>query len=89
MACVPFSEAHTGEHIHERLVMEIVDWDIIEKVGPCLRDNAANVVAAFSVNIQISWLGQNFNDSDQVMMTRIIVITWLGPAHMAGPSQRL
>ena len=32
MACVPFDESHTGEHIYERLVYEIVDWDIIMKV---------------------------------------------------------
>ena len=49
MACVPFNESHTAEHIHERLVLEIVSWNIVMKAGPCLRDNAANVVAAFKV----------------------------------------
>ena len=32
LACIPFDESHTGEHIHERLVLEIVDWDIVRKV---------------------------------------------------------
>ena len=32
LACIPFDESHTGEHIHERLVLEIVDWDIVTKV---------------------------------------------------------
>ena len=70
MACVPFTESHTGEHIYEHLVLSIVDWDIIEQVGPCLRDNASNVVAAFKViqlnNSWLSWksffrLSQHFN----------------------------
>ena len=33
LACIPFSEAHTGEHIYEKLVLEIVDWDIVMKVS--------------------------------------------------------
>ena len=49
MACVPFDEAHTAVHIYESLVYEILDWDILEIVGPCVRDNAKNVKAAFTV----------------------------------------
>ena len=41
--------AHTGQHIYETLVLEILDWNLIEKMGPCIRDNAANVTAAFEV----------------------------------------
>ena len=63
MACVPFDESHTAEHIYERIMLEIMDWDIVRKVGPVLRDNASNMVAAFQVSILsiTSWLGRNIS----------------------------
>ena len=66
MACVPFDESHTGVHIYERLILEIVSWDIVEKVGPCLRDNAANMVAAFEVIITDYLAGPECQYSDPV-----------------------
>ena len=49
LGCSPFDESHTGENIYEKLTSVLSDWDILLKTGPCLRDNAKNMVAAFEV----------------------------------------
>ena len=49
IACVPFDDSHTAVNIYEKLEFVLKDWNILEKTGPCLRDNAANVKAAFAV----------------------------------------
>ena len=50
LACVPFDESHTGEHINHRLMDVLNDWDITQKTGVCLRDNANNMKACFTVD---------------------------------------
>ena len=47
LGCTPFDESHTGENIYEKLKCVLLDWEIYQKTGLCLRDNAANMVAAF------------------------------------------
>ena len=49
LGCNPFDESHTGENIHGRLKATLLDWNILDKTGLCLRDNASNVTAAFNV----------------------------------------
>ena len=49
MASVPFDESHTAENINATLTKVLEDWNILDKTGPSLRDNAANMVAAFNV----------------------------------------
>ena len=49
LACTPFTERHTAEHIYGKLESELQDWLILNRTGLCLRDNAANMVAAFHV----------------------------------------
>ena len=51
LACTPFDISHTGEHIFEALHWQLYDWDIIPRAGLCLRDNAANMQAAFELDI--------------------------------------
>ena len=48
IACVPFDVAHTGLNIAQKLHSVMEDWKIEKKIGICLRDNAANVTAAFN-----------------------------------------
>ena len=43
-----FDEAHTGENIYNMLDSVLTEWDIIWETRLCLRDNAANVTAAFN-----------------------------------------
>ena len=47
LACTPFDKKHTGENIYNRLISVLMDWDILQKTGVSVRDNAANMVAAF------------------------------------------
>ena len=49
IACIPFDESHTGENIYKKMVSVLQDWDILHMIGPCLRDNAANMKAAFKL----------------------------------------
>ena len=49
LGCAPFDESHTGENIYQKLTSVLTDWDLLLKTGPCLRDNAKNMVAAFEV----------------------------------------
>ena len=49
IACLPFDESHTAEAIYNRLISVLTDWDILHMTGPCLRDNAANMKAAFNL----------------------------------------
>ena len=49
LACRPFDGHHTAENIYSRLESTLLDWNIMDKVCVCLRDNAANMKAAFNV----------------------------------------
>ena len=49
LACIPFDDHHTTENIYSRLESTLLDWNIMDKVCVCLRDNAANMKAAFNV----------------------------------------
>ena len=49
LGCTPFDESHTGENIYEKLMATLLEWNIQDKAGLCLRDNAFNVEAAFNV----------------------------------------
>ena len=40
-------ESHTGENIYAKIRSVLLDWNIYDKTSLCLRDNAANMVAAF------------------------------------------
>jgi hypothetical protein len=48
LACSKFDERHTAANIFQRIESTAEDWDITTKIGVCLRDNAANVKAAFN-----------------------------------------
>ena len=48
LACAPFDISHTGYNIAQKLHSVMQDWKIEKQVGLCLRDNAANVTAAFN-----------------------------------------
>ena len=47
MACTPMDISHTGENIMKVLKDQIEAWEVTGKVGPCVRDNASNMVATF------------------------------------------
>ena len=47
LGCAPFDERHTGINIYNKLECELVDWNLLDKTGIVLRDNAANMEAAF------------------------------------------
>ena len=47
LGCAPFDERHTGVNIYKKLESVLLDWDILSKTGLILRDNAANMEAAF------------------------------------------
>lgn len=49
IACVPFDESHTAENIWKHLETVLKDWELMEKTGLCLRDNASNMKAAFNL----------------------------------------
>ena len=49
LACIPFDDHHTAENIYSRLESTLLDWNIMDKVCVCLRDNAANMKAAINV----------------------------------------
>ena len=51
LACVPFDEKHTAENIYKKLDSVIKDWNIQDKMGLCVRDNAANMKSAFRLEI--------------------------------------
>ena len=51
LACTPFDESHTAEHIYEVLHFEVLDWGIMAKTGLCLRDNAFNMVSEYEPKI--------------------------------------
>ena len=48
LACSKFDERHTATNIYQKIQETAEDWDITSKIGVCLRDNAANVKAAFN-----------------------------------------
>ena len=48
LGCTPFDESHTGENIYNKLRSVLQEWKIYEKTGLCVRDNAANMKAAFN-----------------------------------------
>ena len=48
LACTPFDITHTGLNIATSLHTILDDWKIKSKMGVCLRDNAANMISAFS-----------------------------------------
>ena len=48
LSCVPFDESHTGVNIYKKLNEVLNDWKIRDKISLCLRDNAANMEAAFN-----------------------------------------
>ena len=50
LGMAPMDEKHTGLNIHDKLNSTLLDWSILSKTGLCLRDNAANMVAAFNVD---------------------------------------
>ena len=50
LGCTPFDESHTGVAIYKKLDTAVKEWKIKEKIGVCLRDNAYNMEAAFSIN---------------------------------------
>ena len=47
LACKPLTEKHTSEHIYNTLKTVLDHWDIFDKTGLSLRDNAANMKGAF------------------------------------------
>ena len=47
IACVPFNESHTAQNIWNLVDDVLIDWKIENLVTTALRDNAANVTAAF------------------------------------------
>ena len=49
IAFVPFDDSHTAQNIFLKLDSVLNDWHIQDKMGPCLRDNASNMKAAFNV----------------------------------------
>ena len=49
LSCVPFDERHTAENIYKNLTTVLTEWDMKEKIGLCLRDNAANMKATFKL----------------------------------------
>jgi len=48
LSCSKFDERHTAANIYQKIQEIAEDWDITSKIGVCLRDNAANVKAAFN-----------------------------------------
>ena len=69
LACVPFDISHTAENIYEKLETELREWNILSKTGLCLRDNAANMVAAFQVPDSVLTAVGCLNHSLQVSFT--------------------
>ena len=49
LGCSPFDESHTAEHIYVKVCSLLEDWGLLAKTSLCLRDNAANVKAAFEL----------------------------------------
>ena len=49
IACIPIKEAHTAQNIYSNMESVLKDWNLLDKTGICLRDNAANMKAAFNV----------------------------------------
>jgi len=47
ISCSQFDERHTAKNIFKKIEATAEDWEISSKIGVCLRDNAANVKAAF------------------------------------------
>jgi len=48
LACSKFDEKHTASNIFQKIENTAQDWDLSDKIKVCLRDNAANVKAAFN-----------------------------------------
>ncbi|XP_012558654.2 zinc finger BED domain-containing protein 4-like [Hydra vulgaris] len=48
ISCSPFDESHTAKNIFKEIKAAAEEWEISSKIGVCLRDNAANVKAAFN-----------------------------------------
>ena len=48
LACSPFDESHTAENIYKKLSGLLEEWQLKERVVLALRDNAANITAAFN-----------------------------------------
>ncbi|XP_065673897.1 zinc finger BED domain-containing protein 4-like [Hydra vulgaris] len=48
LSCSKFDDRHTAANIYQKIQETAEDWDITSKIGVCLRDNAANVKAAFN-----------------------------------------
>ena len=48
LGCSPFEERHTGINIYKKLESVLLEWNLLSKTGLCLRDNAANMEAAFN-----------------------------------------
>ncbi len=42
-----FDDHHTSSNIYQKIQYALSDWNLSSKVKLCLRDNAANVAAAF------------------------------------------
>ena len=75
MACTPMDYSHTGVNIMKVLMDQVEAWEVTGKVGPCVRDNASNMVATFkaphapeacyidSFNGQCLENGENMEDS--------------------------
>lgn len=49
IGCIPFDERHTAQNIFTRLKDLLFEWNLYSKTEVALRDNAANVTAAFNV----------------------------------------
>jgi hypothetical protein len=47
ISCSQFDERHTAKNIFKKIEAAAEEWEISSKIGVCLRDNAANVKAAF------------------------------------------
>ena len=48
ISCSQFDERHTAKNIFNKIETTAEEWEISSKIGVCLRDNAANVKAAFN-----------------------------------------
>ena len=48
ISCSQFDERHTAKNIFKKIEATAEEWEISSKIGVCLRDNAANVKAAFN-----------------------------------------
>ena len=73
LRCAPFDVSHTAENIKEVLETSLAEWGLITVTSTCLRDNAANMVAAFHPDISCLTSAGCLNHSLQLVLKHTIL----------------